>query len=264
MPDAIVEHIADALARLTQEGGRRNRVAVTADVGHVVFSSVRGASAIKVQVSSGRQLPKGVTIDPADYARLHELGFRQRRASEDLRMEFGDSPEDRLLWARHAVTIMQRTFSAGDVDQLTVRARYEDVDALDNKALFAAMDHLAKKRSWSARTGVYMQLISAQLVWALAAPSEPDAPLPTAEPYVCGELGGRPSVALFPDYEALDRYAPVGLDARVETGQALFPLFAALRVGSVLINPGGSPRGELYGNEVLSVVDGIKRMAGIH
>ncbi len=264
MPDAIVDRIADALIGLTRDGGNRNRVSLTGEVGHVVFSSVKGASSIEVQVSAGRQLPKGVVIDPADYARLHELGLRRRRASENLRFELADSDEERRLWARHAVTILLRTFGTSNPEGITLRARYEAVESLDNSALLQAMDHLAKSRSWSARTGVYMQLIRARLVWALAAPSAPQAPLPSLEPHIPGSLGERPSVAIFLDYDALDRYAPLGLDARVATGQALFPLFAALRVGSVMINPGGSPRGELYGNEVLSVVDGIQRLTGIH
>jgi len=264
VPDAIIQRITEALTALTREGGTRNRVAVMGDVGHVVFSSERGAASIKVQVSAGRQLPKGVTIEPADYARLHELGLRQARASEDMRLEFTDSDEDRRLWARHSLTILQRTFGTPTLDNIKVRARYEEVDQLDNSALFQAMNHLAKSRSWSARTGVYMQLIRARVVWALDAPSFPDSPLPSAKPHIAGDLGGHPSMAIFSDYDALDHYDPTGLDARVETGQALFPLFAARRVGSVLINPGGSPRGELYGNEVLSVVDGIKRMTGMH
>ena len=262
-PTPVIAQIVSAIERLTGEGGNRNRVALTGANGHVVFSSVAGASAITVEVSAGGQLPKGFTLEPADYARLDELGLRRGRASENLRAEFTSSVENRTLWARHAVTILGRTFGV-PAEAIAFRARYEQVETLDNRVLRDAMLHLAKTRAWAARKGVYLTLIRARLVWALAAPLAPGAPLGEAAPHVCGTLGGRPSVAVFPDYEALDRYAPTGLDARVATGRALFPVFAALGVGSVMINPGGTPRGELYTNEVLTVVDGIKRLSGVH
>ena len=263
-PPPIIAQIVSALARLPDDGGNRNRVALMAATGHVVFSSVAGASAITVEVSAGRQLSKGFTLEPADYARLHELGLRRGRASENLRAEFAPSVANRTLWARHAVTILERTFGVPTADAIVFRARYEEVETLDNHALLDAMKHLAKTRDWAARKGVYMTLIRARLVWALAGPSVEDAPLAEAAPHVAGTLGGRPSVAVFSDYEALDRYAPTGLDARVASGRTLFPVFAALGVGSVMINPGGVPRGELYANEVQSVVDGIKWLSGVH
>ena len=82
--------------------------------------------------------------------------------------------------------------------------------------------------------------------------------------YEVGQIGDFPSFALFTDYAALDNYNPVGLRAQVVTGMDIFPRILSNRVGSVLINPHGQPRGELYSNEVGMIVDGIKRLRGVH
>ena len=59
---------------------------------------------------------------------------------------------------------MGSVFGVHDVD---INIRIEPVAALNRKTLDEAMDPVARKRNWSARSGLYMLLAQSQLVLAV-------------------------------------------------------------------------------------------------
>ena len=121
------------------------------------------------------------------------------------------------------------------------------------------MVNVAENRSWAARAGLYMTLAQSTLVLALDAPN-PSTDLTQASIYTPEQLGGKPVAAIFSTIEQLDTYEPLGLDAVVLNGFELFPYLAGQSLASVLINPGGIPRGELYANELLTIENGLKKL----
>ncbi|MEE2788051.1 MAG: hypothetical protein VX589_11980 [Myxococcota bacterium] len=251
-----------AKRQLCEATGNRNRFALTGGHGYIVFSTQSADSPVTVQATAGRRLPPGVRLSPADAGCLGDRGLRQQRASQDFRSQFDRGDDDAWTkWLTAAPALLTTVYGATEAE-IEVRTCFEKIVDLDNQSLVEAMNHLAKVRTWSARTGLYMSLVRAQLVCALA--DEATASTDHAPLYEAGQIGDFPSFALFTDYAALDNFKPIGLRAKVVKGMDIFPRILANRVGSVLINPHGQPRGELYNNEIGIIVDGIKRLKGIH
>ena len=248
--------------QLCEASSNRNRFALVGGHGYLVFSTVGAQGPVTVQATAGRRLPPGIRLTPEQAGRLGDSGLRQQRASQDFRAQFDRHDQEAWShWLETAVDLLEHVYGA-DAGDAAVRTCFESVAQLDNQVLVEAMNHLAKVRTWSARTGLYMSLVQAKLVCALADDTAAVGHEPSL--YEAGKIGDFPSFALFTDYAALDNFNPIGLNAQVVTGMDVFPRIMAQRVGSVLINPHGQPRGELYSNEVGMIVDGIKRLRGVH
>ena len=223
------------------------------------FSTTSATGTICVQATASRRLPKR-SLTPEQAGALGDLGLRQTRASEDFQRQVARDDHDTIadLIARTSAT-MTAAYGA-QPGEMTVKTRFETVPELDNQTLDEAMNHLAKNRTWAARKGLYMTLVQTSLVCPTAN-EDVDGQL---EPYVADHIASFPVVAAFANYASLDTYNPIGLPARVLSGFDLFPEFLARKVGSVLLNPHGQPRGELYSNELHIIVEGIKRLKGQH
>ena len=263
MRTAGTESLSQIVGRLWDAKSNRNRVALVSGQGYIVFSSRGRHRPVVVQAAGGRNLPDGVKLTPEQVGTLSGYGLRQRRASADYQLEIARDQSDRLAPVISAASsILTDVYGAASENQ-SVRFRFDSVPDLDNSELEEAMNHLARQRDWAARTGLYMKMVRSQLICAVAteAGSEPRSSL---DPYHAGSIGPFPTVAIFTSFEALDNYSAVGLPARVIAGMDLFPALLALKVGSVLINPKGGPRGELYNNELHIIVDGIKKLRGVH
>jgi hypothetical protein len=216
-----------------------------------------------VQAAGGRNLPDGVKLTPEQAQALGDHGLLQRRASADYRVEIKRDEAARLEpLVASASTILAEVYGAA-ADTQSVQFRFESVPELDNAEVEEAMNHLARQRDWPARTGLYMKMVNAQLICALASDDIDGAQGPL-NPYHVGSIGPFPTVAIFTSYEALDNFSAVGLPARVMPGMELFPALLGMKLGSVLVNPKGEPRGEFYNNELHIIVDGIKRLQGVH
>lgn len=263
MQSTTPNDFTDAIERLRASRANRNRVALVSNRGYIVFSTPGPDKPVHVQVSGGRNLPPNTKLTPQAAGALGEAGLRQKRASGDFQRRILPGRADEVA------PLVDRAFSllteqlGAEPESIVLRSRFEQVPELDNSQVEEAMNHLAKRRDWPARTGLYRTLVDAQLVCAV---DEGASAGESGEwrPYRAGMLGPLPSAAIFTNYEALDHFAPVGLSARVLPGHALFPELLAFGVGSALVNPGGQPRGELYQNEIQILVDGIKKLKGIH
>lgn len=244
------------MERGLSEGGNRNRIVVSGGDGYLVFSGSRGGAQWLCQVSAGRQLPARVKLSPQQSQQLADYGLAQLRASENFREKFQTEPEQLDDWSRKALRIMESVFGAHEAE---IAIRLESVPELDRKTIDEAMELVARKRNLSARSGLYMVLARSQLVIAVDE-TPASGELRDATFRVCDELGGRPVAAIFSNYNALDAYEPRGLDGLTVGGGELFPWLIEQKVGSVLINPGSAPRGELYANELMTLGEGIRRM----
>ena len=76
-------------------------------------------------------------------------------------------------------------------------------------------------------------------------------------------MGSWGVTAAFTSYEALDAYAPKGVEVLALPG-IFFPELAVAKIGSLKLNPGTAPTGELYANEIQMMVEGLKKMTGVH
>ena len=242
------------LATLMASSVRRRRVAILGNDGYAVFFGQPGRDEIGVEISAGRQVDRTrMTVEFA--AHCEKIGFRRSRASDNFSRTIGLNTSELDTWLQWTLETLETFFDAEGFD---IKLCLEDHPELDATEIHKAMENLAKQRSWAARTGLYMMLVKRPFLVAIDTPSmapEEQAPISSID-----TLGDRPVAAIFTTLDALDRFNPTGHSAMMMDGMALFPLLLSLGVGGVRINPGTSPRGELYSNEVQILVDGIKRL----
>ncbi|MEO1269802.1 MAG: hypothetical protein AAFX99_17075 [Myxococcota bacterium] len=259
---ASLDDIRTGLIRVLESDANRKRLLVEGGAGYILFGTSPGSrgSRLQGQAAGGRHLEEGFRVSPQSAQKLGDAGLRQRRASKNyVGVVDLEAPGAVDLWTGRTVELLKEVYGA-DPEALTLSFRSEEQPVLNNQQLLDAMDTLAKKRDWASRTQVYMCLIQAQLVVALAEPHHGPFTSTTVL-HEADTMAGLPVFAVFPDVDALDHYEPRGLDLAVLSGQELFPLLEARKLGSVLINPRGAPRGELYTNELWTIVQGIQRLA---
>lgn len=252
------------LARLLADGGDDNRLIIDGPRGFVVVRGRRGDGTATVTAAGGRHLPKALAFDAPTYAKVAETGLRQRTAARPFtgRWALGDAAAIGTA-ASKIEFLMREVYGLGG----PIGGRLVLADAVDvsNPGLRKAMTDLSKRREGRLRLRVYSQLIEARLLVALAQPLEDPRQQDQAELHIFERLGSAPVVGVFTEMEVLRAFDPRELPFVVWTGEALVPLLAARRVGSLLINPGGREvRGELYRNELETISEGIQRMRGTH
>jgi len=234
----------------------RRLVTLSGGAGYIAFHGIHGSDRVKVLVSSGRHIDRDAVNTVELAGKSAELGLVRKRAADNYSVEICLDAGMRTTWSKQAPDLLTTYFGAA---AFQVTTRFEIHRATNPEPLHASMEFLASNRTWGARTGLYMTLVKSDLVLALA--SAHSAPsLSGAAIYASDRLSGRPVAAVFSSVTQLDAFEPRGLDALVVSGIELFPFLAEQGLASVLINPGGLPRGEIYANEVLTLVQGIQRL----
>ena len=215
--------------------------------GYVVFRRDGDASNIAIQVSAGRQVDTAMGGEGQQW--LYDQGFRRKRASEN----FSWSREIDAWSAQDYQAFVQSVFSRcfGGVDFAVTLLSLPKV-YLANEMVLDAMRHLAKVRDWSARKTLYRLLIDADFLVPMNEENVPKT---------VDKIGSFPVCAIFTDQNLFLKATPLGHAFEVIQGKALFPILAAKRFGSMRINPGTEVRGELYLNELQTLVQGIERLA---
>ncbi len=235
--------------RLSLEGGHGYGVLVLDD-----------DDALEVRVSGGRSLPSEFKLDAIQRRQLIEAGLTQLRASDDFRARVKNYDLDDVnRWASTIASLLKSCFDAQENDGVTVKGSVEELPVLEDVNLVSAMKRLAKVRDWSARKSLYFLLIRSRLFLLLDDPWKP-GDSQAAQIRGIDTLGGGQVAAIFTTREALDVFDPRPVGVHTATGRELFPLLANPKLTSVKINPRGTVGGELYRNEILNIVEGIKRL----
>lgn len=251
------------LTALVTEGGNANRVVVEGGPGFVVLRGMKGNPQVEVEAAGGRHLPDGFVLDIERVGRLDELGLRQRTAASTFRGAWAiTDPGAAQAIAQKLLFVVQAVYGHGGRPRM--RRRLEDRPPLANPRVIETMQRLSKERSMRARITLYNRLLGARLALLLDAELADPRRQTEARLRVIEQLAGTDVVAAFTDDESHRAYDPRERPFVVWTGRELFPLLAARKVGSLLINPGSGVRGELYRNEIMTISDGIQRESGVH
>lgn len=254
--------IVHALDRFCESPGDRRRLTVESEGCYAVVRGDGEGETVHIEVSAGRQLPKGKEWTPEEAQHLYDMGLRQGRASMNFRGFCGESAlvttwGDRLAW------IVAELFHSPEGDTNPVLVVEPELE-VESQGVVEAMSHLAKNRTWQARTGLYRKLLEARFLVLVEGESGEYSPSRSISWHPVGALGSWPVVAAFTSYDTLDLYAPLGKNVLAIPGEVLFPMLAESGVGALQLNPGSSPNGELSANEITMLVDGLKKLSGIH
>ncbi|MBD89703.1 MAG: hypothetical protein CL940_05170 [Deltaproteobacteria bacterium] len=130
-------------------------------------------------------------------------------------------------------------------------------DGRSNELLLKAMTKLARKRDEASRKSMYMVLLRA----TLCVPTEDDPDEAEGERFAQEEpLHGRDVYAAFTSLDELSRWRPESADHTTMTGAELVTILATCDFASLVINPGGDVRGELYKHEVQMLAEAVPRL----
>ncbi len=122
---------------------------------------------------------------------------------------------------------------------------------LDNEELHGCIRRLAKARDTPNRHNLYFALIRAQLALLVV----------DGEPHPVDRHADAPVFAVFSDWATLEAFSPEVQEHQVMSGTRIFPLLAECEASVLMINPGGKLGGELYRHEILTICEGIERLA---
>jgi hypothetical protein len=168
----------------------------------------------------------------------------------------GEHPADEPELARH----LARGFEllGASVTSATYEITVDAQPPPQNPRLVEAMREVARSAEVPVRQALYAALANGQLVVpidseSLKGPAEEHAPLQV------DSFEGGPVLAVFTDVDALRRWRHVGHPWAGVHGVDFFAHAHRVGATAVRVNPEGEVGGELYGNEVEAIVEGIRR-----
>ena len=266
-----------ALKRIITSGGSDNRITLQGDQGFIVIKGACDEEDVEVLVASGRTL-KG-QLDEAEAQRLYVQGFRRKTAALPFQKFFCvDEQEQREALTELLIDLICSIYN-NEPSTISIRERFSDRATIENNRLIEAMKQLSKKRDMSSRQKVYWAVVRSQVLLALDQPAPKslktdrglqqwiESGLNNIE-HISSSLSlksfkditGYRSIAIFTDSDALDLVDPRGIETVVLPGRLAIMLALSQSWDSLLINPRSDVGGELYKNELQSIVEGLEKI----
>jgi hypothetical protein len=226
---------------------------------YLVLHRDRSWSVFRLEVSAGRQLPEGFGWTPEQEQVLYDLGLRQGRASNNYRAQIQNAAQWEDQWVDGLEQVVYQLLNDEEGEPVwTVREEKEE--HVQSEGIVEGMNHLANTRTWQARTRLYRLLLASRLLVLVSGKGNGQR----VEFGQVGTMGNWGVTAAFTSYEVLDAYEPRGAEVLALPGDVLFPELSVARIGALKLNPGSAPTGELYANEIKIIVDGLKKLSGVH
>lgn len=233
------DRLAAALLRLIEEGGNDNRLVLQQGHAWFVASAARGGTSLNVDAAASHYLDKRQKLDAEGTNQLRSRGYAPNPPLRCLRRSYPAGELKRA--AQEMLALLGGLYEAKGPHEMSLDLG--DRDETRNPRLIRAMTETATKRDQEARFKLYRALLGATLL----------VPVEGDEPRVIGDLSGFEVFGCFTDATMAERYEPRGLRLLHIDGRDLASRLLQRKVGSLLINPGGTCRGELYRNEIESL-----------
>ena len=269
--------VEGALKRIITSGGSDNRITIQGDQGFIVVKGACDEEDVEVLLASGRTLNRQLEDQAAQ--RLYDHGFRRKTAALPFTKLFCIDEDELREALAHLLIDLVYPIYASDISKVSLHERFADRSSTENNRLIEAMKRLSKKRDMSSRQKLYWAVVRSQVLLALDSP--PPKSLKTERglqqwiesglndiQHVSSslsiknfkEITAYRSVAIFTDPDALDLIDPRGIESIVLPGRLAIMLALAQSWDSLLINPRSAVGGELYKNELQSILEGLERM----
>ena len=252
MPSSFANTLSNELPKLHQDPN--GRLLVQIDEYWAILHSLDVPSRALLEISSNTYLSSSKQLDASQSKQLTDLSYTQRRRKRSLgKLVPIASPQ------HHDQLITELSYIFEDVlqintDQAQVRFYPKARHALKNKTLLQSMKRMSKSKQHSLRIELYKALLNSTLL-LLTSEDNPSQPLQT------DSIMNYPVYTCFTDYESARCYDPrVGQLSELFAYQ-IFNQVWDLNVGSLQINPKGDIGGELYRNEIETLIQAVKKQS---
>lgn len=226
-----------ALERLTREGGTGNRLVVRGGRAWFVFHGAKGGSEIRSEAAAKQYLGKDFPLSLNDVGLIRRAGFAQVPPFKTLQRV--DAADQCAVIAQRTQELLASAYKHEGALKLEITLG--DRDSTKNENLLEAIRGAAGKRTPEARNSLYKAMLRSTFLLRVDA---------NGHPLAVGKLQSWDVFAAFSSLDALRIYAPTVDAFRTLPGRQLFPSLLDLKVGSLLIDPGGRLGGELFRNEL--------------
>ena len=274
--EAIQADIVQVLIRMVNEGGEDNRLVIQGDQGYLLVQGKAGKTEMLIKAAAGRSLER--LLSEEEVKRLYESGFRRKNAALPFaRTVMVEDQNGKSELALELMTLLTELY-ASHIDEVSLREKLGDRITLNPKRLIDAMRRLSTERDMSSRQKVYWAVIRSDVLLALS--TYPAKNLIQEQGRIqwikagtaqisdisnsvslrnFKDVTGYRSAAIFSDLDAFEAMDPRGLHCVRLPGRLAISLVLDQGWDSLLINPHNPVGGELYRNELVSIIEGLAK-----
>ena len=226
------------------------RLVVQTDHAWVVLNSFSPPNRVLFEISSNRYLPKENHLSEAQLKQLEGWGYTKRKAGRSIgAITYLTTDDDIQRVASDIHKIFAEIFHQ-EGSALTCAFTQNTKHDLSNRKLHNTMRETASSKEHNRRIALYQELINSQLLAYVSADSDNFFPYDTIGPFV--------TFAAFTEDKYLKQFDPRGCPVKQMYAFELLPKLLEQNAGSLILNPKCDIRGELYRNELQSIVKALR------
>jgi hypothetical protein len=275
--ERLITGVTQALSRLTSEGGTDNRLVIQGDRGYILLIGEMGEDDVVIKAAAGRSLDR--LLDEDEVEKLYHADFRRKNAALPFERTVTISSEERRVQLAQELVALFNELYTSHLSVGSVRERLGDRIELSNHRLTESMRRLSTQRDMSSRQKVYWGVVRSDVLLALSEPPPKSLTqergriqwveagseeITTISDSITlqsfKEVTGYRSASIFSDLAAFEAADPRGINWVRLPGRLAISLVLAQGWDSLIINPHNSVGGELYRNELTSIMEGLERV----
>lgn len=242
-----MSNIATYLSRLQEE--TNSRLIIEKGIHWIAVRNFIPKNRLLIEISFHKNLPKEQQLSNFQIQFLEKLGYKKRRTGHSigkmLTLSSAEHEQEFILELKNIFQELNPSFSYPSIFRLHRNIKF----TLQNRQLLRAMTTIARNKEHSLRIQFYQEFINSRLLVLIA-----DQKL-----LPCDTIGNMPSFTAFTDEKNALLYDPRGENLVEDYAFSIIQKVLEQGGGSLIINPRGEPRGELYKTELTSLVNAIKK-----
>ena len=210
----------------------------------IVVRTLASSFRLLIEVSENNTLPIDQQLHPQQEEALRSLGYKKRRNDHSLgRLAESTNLEETEKISAELVSILRDVFHISEKPTYTL-ARNATL-GVSNSKILEMIQQIAKTKDHNQRLSLYQHLVQSQML---------TLQLPDSTLIPCDSIGSLPTFALFTDEKYALQYDARGQHLVQDYTYHIMKRALSQQAGSIIINPKGDIRGELYKHELQSIV----------
>ena len=252
MPSLFAQTLLTDLTKLHNDPN--GRLIIQSEKHWAVLHSLDVPTRALLEISSNTYLPKDNLLSEAQKTQLSDLSFTQRRRKRSLGKLVSIANATHYDQLITEISYVFEDIFKVQTSQLVITFTPNARHALKNKELLQSMKKMSQSKQHSLRIALYKTLLNSSLL-LLSTKAKPEHPLQT------GQIMQYPVFTCFTDYEAARCFDPRVGHLKEMYAYQIFKSVWDLNVGSLQINPKGDIGGELYRNEVETLIQAVNKQS---